>query len=58
MKHKGLQIVDLISWSTYRSIEYKNDEYMNLIKNLKLKKYLKIEEPQCRNNVASRGDEA
>ena len=36
VKHKGLQIVDLISWSTYRSIEYKNDEYMNLIKNLKL----------------------
>lgn len=38
IKHKGLQIADLISWSTYRSIEYGNDEYLDLIKNISIKR--------------------
>ena len=33
-----LQIADLISWSTYRSIEYGNDEYLDLIKNITIKR--------------------
>lgn len=32
LKYKGIQIADLISWSTYQSIENNNDEYINLIK--------------------------
>lgn len=36
INHKGLQIADLISWSTYQYIEHKNDEYINLIKNKKI----------------------
>ena len=38
VKHKGLQIANLISWSVFQSIENDNDEYINLIKNKTIKK--------------------
>lgn len=37
-KQKGLQIADLVSWSAYQSIEHRNDEFINLIKNKTIKK--------------------
>lgn len=43
--YKGLQIVDLISWSIFQKYENNNDEFNNLIKNKTLKTFLKIEEP-------------
>lgn len=30
---KGLQLVDIISWSTFQSFENRNDEFIDLIKN-------------------------
>lgn len=38
VNHKGLQIVDVISWSIYQSIERGNDDYINLIKNITIKR--------------------
>ena len=38
VKHNGLQIANLISWSVFQSIENDNDEYINLIKNKTIKK--------------------
>ena len=38
VKHKGLQIVDIISWSVYKSFEDENDEFINLIKNISVKR--------------------
>ena len=37
-KHKGLQIVDLISWSAYQSIEHENYEFINMLENITIKK--------------------
>ena len=37
-KEKGLQIADLLSWSAYQSVEHRNDEFINLIKNKTIKK--------------------
>jgi hypothetical protein len=31
--YKGLQIADLISWSTFQCVEYHNDEFLDLVKN-------------------------
>ena len=38
VKHKGLQIVDVISWSVYKSFEDENEEFINLIKNISIKR--------------------
>lgn len=38
IKHKGLQIADLISWSVYQKIEHNNNEYLDLIKNIHVKR--------------------
>ena len=35
---KGIQIADLISWSTYQCMENNNDEYFSLIKNMVIKR--------------------
>lgn len=35
---KGLQIADVISWSVYQSIEHENNEYVDLIKNIIVKR--------------------
>lgn len=36
--YKGLQIADLISWAVFQSAEYKNDEFIDLIKNKEIKR--------------------
>ena len=33
LKYKGIQIADIISWSTYQYIENNNNEYFNIIEN-------------------------
>ena len=38
VNHKGLQIADVISWSVYQSIERENDDYIELIKNITVKR--------------------
>lgn len=38
INYKGLQIADLIAWSTFQSVEYKNTEFIDLIKNKEIKK--------------------
>lgn len=35
---KGLQMADVISWSVYQSIEHENNEYVDLIKNIIVKR--------------------
>ena len=35
---KGLQIADVLSWSVYQSIEHENNEYVDLIKNIIVKR--------------------
>ncbi|RAP49105.1 MAG: hypothetical protein BZ138_08295 [Methanosphaera sp. rholeuAM270] len=37
LKYKGIQIADIISWSTYQCIENNNNEYINLINNKTIK---------------------
>lgn len=36
--YKGIQIADLISWSIFQSVEYENTEFVELIKNINIKK--------------------
>ena len=38
-------MVDLVSWSIFQSVERNNDEFVNLIQNKTIKKYMKNEEP-------------
>ena len=38
INYNGLQIVDLISWSIFQSVEHKNFEFINLIENKTVKK--------------------
>lgn len=38
---KGLQMADVISWSVYQSIEHENNEYVDLIKNIIVKRVFK-----------------
>jgi len=38
VNHKGLQIADVISWSVYQSIERGNDDYIDLIENITVKR--------------------
>ena len=33
LNFKGLQIADLISWSSFQAVENKNDEYINILQN-------------------------
>lgn len=40
-KYKGIQIADIISWSTFQYIENNNDEYFNLINNKIIKEVFK-----------------
>lgn len=35
---KGIQIADLLSWSAFQCVEYKNSEYLSLIKNKTIKR--------------------
>ena len=35
---KGLQMADVISWSVYQSIEHENNEYVDLIENITVKR--------------------
>lgn len=37
LKYKGIQVADIISWSTYQYIENNNNEYINLIENKVIK---------------------
>ncbi len=37
LKYKGIQIADIISWSTYQYMENNNKEYINLIDNKTIK---------------------
>lgn len=41
MNYKGLQIADLVSWSTFQNFENQNDEFLNLIKNKTIKEAYK-----------------
>ena len=38
VNHKGLQIADVISWSVYQSIERGNNDYIDLIENITVKR--------------------
>ncbi|WP_048812458.1 DUF3800 domain-containing protein [Methanobrevibacter ruminantium] len=38
MSYKGLQIADLISWAIFQSVEHNNNEFIDLIKNKKIKR--------------------
>jgi hypothetical protein len=35
--YKGLQMADLISWSTFQNFEYENNEFLDIIKNKTIK---------------------
>lgn len=36
--YAGLQMVDLVAWSIFQSVERNNDEFINLIQNKTIKK--------------------
>ena len=36
MNYKGLQIVDLISWSVFQKVEHQNSKYIDIIQNKKI----------------------
>ena len=37
MNYKGLQMADLISWSTFQNFENENPEFLDMIKNKEVK---------------------
>ncbi|MBQ7929034.1 MAG: DUF3800 domain-containing protein [Methanobrevibacter sp.] len=55
IKEKGLQIADLIAWSTFQSLEHNNSEFIGLYKNKDIfevfnnvkNRNLQTEEPIC-----------
>jgi hypothetical protein len=37
VNYKGLQVVDLISWSTFQAVERKNNEFIEIVENKSVK---------------------